>query len=92
MDLQLYPEPERFNPNRFLNHPLGAAVHLNSSNVTARDHFSYGSRKRICPGLHLAERSLFNMTARLLHTFDILPALDAQGTEICSSSMERHVT
>jgi cytochrome P450 len=82
MDANRYPNPTKFQPERFLNHSLGAAAYANSSDIAGRDHFAYGNGKRICPGLHLAERSLFNMTARLLQTFDIKPALDATGAEI----------
>lgn len=69
-------------PERFLSFPMSASAYANSPDVAKRDHFSYGGGKRICVGLHLAERSLFNFTARLLQTFQILPALDAQGNEI----------
>ncbi|KAK5310120.1 hypothetical protein LTR93_012109 [Exophiala xenobiotica] len=82
MDPFRYPEPEKFVPERFLNHPLSAAAYANTSDVEARDHFSYGGGRRICVGMHLAERSLFTLTARLLHTFDIKPALDNKGNEI----------
>jgi hypothetical protein len=33
-------------------------------------------------GLHLAERSLFTMTSRLLHIFRVEHAVDSQGNEI----------
>jgi hypothetical protein len=69
-------------PERFLDFPLSAAAYANSPDVASRDHFSYGGGKRICVGLHLAERSLFNMTARLLQAFEMRSALDAQGNEI----------
>lgn len=65
-----------------MNHTLSASAYANSSDVAARDHFSYSSGKRICPGIHLAERSLFAMTSRLLHTFEIQPALDERGRPI----------
>ncbi|KIW90067.1 uncharacterized protein Z519_09498 [Cladophialophora bantiana CBS 173.52] len=77
-----YLNPETFMPERFLDFNLSAAAYANSPDVAARDHFSYGGGKRICVGLHLAERSLFNMTARLLHAFEMLPALDVSGREI----------
>lgn len=81
-DDERYWEPESFRPERFLNHPLSAAAYANSSNVNARDHFSYGGGKRICVGMHLAERSLFTMTSRLLHIFDVQQAIDTQGRPI----------
>ncbi|KAJ9633607.1 hypothetical protein H2204_006813 [Knufia peltigerae] len=82
MDSNRYPEPNQFRPERFLSHTLSAPAYANQPDVDARDHFSYGGGKRICVGIHLAERSLFTMTSRLLHAFDIEPALDANGKPI----------
>ena len=82
MDAARYPNPNSFEPERFLDHPLSASAYANSSNVDARDHFSYGGGKRICVGIHLAERSLFTLTSRILHAFDIEPALDEKGNFI----------
>ena len=50
--------------------------------MSAHDHFSYRGGKRICVGLHLAERSLFTMTSRLLQAFDIQPATGPDGRQI----------
>lgn len=82
MDPTRYPNPNEFIPERFLEHHLSASAYANSSDVEARDHFAYGNGRRICPGIHLAERSIFNLVSHLLQTFKILPALDANGKEI----------
>lgn len=38
-----------------------------------RDHYGYGAGRRICPGMHLAERSLFVAIAKLLWAFNFAP-------------------
>src|SRR6202012_2907002 len=47
-----------------------------------RDNWTFGAGRRICPGIHVAERTLFLSTARLLWTFNIQRATDAEGREI----------
>jgi cytochrome P450 len=64
----LWQEPEKFMPERYLNHPLSAAAYTNAANPNDRDHFSYGAGRRICPGIHLAEKSLFCTSKPLLAT------------------------
>ncbi|KAJ4318839.1 hypothetical protein N0V84_006652 [Fusarium piperis] len=81
-DPKRYEQPDEFKPERFLNHKLGAAAYANSGDVDGRDHFSYGGGKRICVGLHLAERSLFSLTSALLQCFDIKPGLGPDGKEV----------
>jgi cytochrome P450 len=81
-DPKRYPEPDEYIPERFLNHPLSAPAYANSSDVAARDHFSYGDGKRICVGIHLAERSLFNLCSHLLHTFNFVRVKDSSGNLI----------
>lgn len=58
-------------PERYLNHPLSAAAYLNAADPLDRDHFSYGAGRRVCPGVHLAEKSLFLNIARVLWGFDL---------------------
>ncbi|KAI8937386.1 hypothetical protein NX059_006590 [Plenodomus lindquistii] len=82
MDPNRYSNPEEFAPERYLDYNLPASAYANSPDANARDHFAYGGGKRICVGIHLAERSLFSMTSRLLHSFNIKPALDGEGQEI----------
>lgn len=33
-------------------------------------HYGYGAGRRLCPGIHLAERSMWRITAKLLWAFE----------------------
>lgn len=70
-DSELYPEPKKFNPDRFKDDHLDANLSANQSDYRRRDHFSYGFGRRLCPGIHIAEQSLFIVISRLLWAFDI---------------------
>jgi cytochrome P450 len=82
MDPKLYDEPEEFNPARYLNKPLSAAEYINSNDPYDRDHFTYGAGRRVCPGVHVAERSLFINIVRTLWGFNITKPLAADGSVI----------
>jgi hypothetical protein len=71
-----------YNPDRYINHPKLAIDYAGSANYTNRDHYSYGSGRRICVGIHLAERTQWRVTAMLLWAFNIEPAIDETGKEI----------
>ena len=66
-------------PERFLNHPLPAAAYLNAANPNDRDHWSYGAGRRVCPGVHIAEKSLFLNIARVLWGFNLSKKVDTDG-------------
>jgi hypothetical protein len=68
-------------PERYLNHPLSAAAYVNVADPNERDHVSYGAGRRICPGIHLAEKSLFLNIARVLWAFNISKTVDDNGEE-----------
>lgn len=80
-DPKRYEDPESFKPERYLNHPLRAGVYAATSNPEERDHFTFGAGRRICPGMHLAENSLFITLAKILWAFEIRPPLGDDGEE-----------
>jgi cytochrome P450 len=72
-----YPEPDTFKPERYLT-----ADGKIDPNVRDPRTACFGFGRRICPGRHIADASLFAMVATILATVDIVRAKDAQGNEI----------
>ncbi|KAH9168015.1 cytochrome P450, partial [Lactarius sanguifluus] len=72
---ELYPDPETFDPERFLN-----------EDGTFRDDptisLAFGSGKRICPGRHLVDTTLFMVVVSVLSVFNVTKAKDENGREI----------
>ncbi|KAH9855895.1 cytochrome P450 [Lenzites betulinus] len=75
-DPKHYPGPEKFTPERFLKDGQLNPDVLDPTNIA----FGYG--RRICPGRHFAEASLFVLTATVLHTLTISAPLDANGNPV----------
>jgi cytochrome P450 len=71
MNPELHPNPDVFDPARYLDKPLPAADYINSNDPYDRDHFTYGAGRRVCPGVHVAERSLFINIVRTLWGFNV---------------------
>ncbi|KAI0774783.1 cytochrome P450 [Trametes elegans] len=77
-DPEHYPDPERFNPDRFL-----LEGQLNP-NIRDPESFVFGFGRRrvtfdLCPGRHFADVSLFITCASILHTLEISAPLDERG-------------
>lgn len=77
-----YSNPSVYNPDRYLNHPGLATEYTSSSDYENRDHYTYGAGRRICAGIHLAERTQWRMLARLLWAFRIEHAIDEKGGKV----------
>ncbi|RAO74354.1 uncharacterized protein BHQ10_010366 [Talaromyces amestolkiae] len=70
-DPNRHDDPERFWPDRYADDRTTAEQSINSPDVTKRDHFAFGAGRRICPGYHVAERSLAIAAMRILWAFEI---------------------
>jgi cytochrome P450 len=74
-DPEIYPHPEEFKPERFLN-----------EDGSVRDDptltLAYGISKRICPGRHLVDATIFIVASSVLSVFNVTKAKDENGREI----------
>ncbi len=68
-----YVDPDEFRPERFLKDGQ-----LNRDILSPRA-YAFGFGRRICPGMHFGEASLFITVASVLHALTIKPGLDAHG-------------
>ena len=78
MDPHTYSNPTVFIPERFANHTKLAPEYA-AGDWKERDHYGYGAGRRICPGMHLAERNMFLSVAKLLWAFRFENAMRVDG-------------
>lgn len=81
-DPNRHPTPRRFNPDRYKGNDQSLGDAAANPDVSKRDVFTFGAGRRICPGIHVAERSLFLGMSRVLWAFDITPKLSEAGKPI----------
>ena len=70
-----YPDPEVFKPERFLNE--NGSLRDDSVISTA-----FGAGKRICPGRHFVDSTLFIVASSVLSVFNVVKAKDENGRDI----------
>lgn len=76
-DERNYADPDKFHPERFSEtNENGEPRALDPALAV------FGFGRRICPGRHFADASLWLAMASILCTFDILPELDEGGREV----------
>jgi len=77
MDPLIFPEPEKFIPERFMpSSDPNAAIPIDPRLLT----FGYG--RRICPGRDFAEMVVWSTMVHILATTTLLKPLDAAGNEV----------
>ncbi|MCJ1447440.1 MAG: hypothetical protein MMC23_007951 [Stictis urceolatum] len=83
-----YDEPLEFHPERYLRQENDLQTNLKPE-VADADHikphgaerYIWGAGRRICPGMYLAENTLFVALAKILWEFDITPPLHDDGAK-----------
>ncbi|KAI0753249.1 CyP450 monooxygenase [Daedaleopsis nitida] len=79
-DPKYYTEPDKFMPERFLHNGR-----VNTDILNPRE-YVFGFGRRICPGLHFAEATLFITFASILHTLNIKGKVDKHGRSTLPTS------
>ena len=74
LDERRFSDPHSFIPERFLPNPEGRGEVLPDSLV-------FGWGRRVCPGRHLADDTVWLAIARMLACFVILKPVDDKGRE-----------
>ncbi|RPD77561.1 cytochrome P450 [Lentinus tigrinus ALCF2SS1-7] len=75
-DEKMYPDPERFSPERHLKGPET----LDPTSVV------FGMGRRICPGRYFADTTMFLLIASVLQLFDISPRLDDHSRPVLTEA------
>lgn len=72
-DPSRFEKPNEFMPERYLEHSLYSSEYAAMSDPYKRDHFTFSTGRRTCPGARLAENSLNIALAGLLWAFEVRP-------------------
>lgn len=75
-DEKMFPEPEKFKPERFLK---DGKLHVEGPDP---QEVIFGFGRRACPGRHIGESILFHIAASVLSLFDISKVVDVDGMPI----------
>ncbi|TFK80093.1 cytochrome P450 [Polyporus arcularius HHB13444] len=77
-DEKVYPDPERFTPERYLKEGSLDPEVMDPASVV------FGMGRRICPGRYFADATMFVLIASVLHLIGISPGLDDRGRPVVS--------
>ncbi|KAF5348483.1 hypothetical protein D9756_009666 [Leucocoprinus leucothites] len=76
-DKENFPDPDKFDPERFIKNGILCDDIIDPETIA-----TFGFGRRICPGSHIALANLYMAAASILHLFDLLPPLDADGRPV----------
>ncbi|EMC98011.1 hypothetical protein BAUCODRAFT_49145, partial [Baudoinia panamericana UAMH 10762] len=77
-----YPDPDNFRPERWLEPDWPTFKEPLSTYPNLLNFSAFGFGRRICPGNHIAERSLYVLISRIAWACDIMQKLDGKGEPI----------
>ncbi|KAG2217591.1 hypothetical protein INT45_012447 [Circinella minor] len=97
-----YPEPEKFIPERHMNYVRQRQDKFTQT-TEDRPHLAFSTGRRVCVGIHLAERSLFMAASGILSCFqidrldkdiliDVINPRKAQAPTFAPRSYNIHIT
>lgn len=82
MDEKRNPRPRDFDPTRFENDLQSEHESATNKDPDQRQNWIFGAGRRLCQGMHIAERSLFMGMARMLWAFNFERPVDERGVPI----------
>ncbi|KAF6825843.1 cytochrome p450 [Colletotrichum plurivorum] len=82
MDEDRFKNPRTFDPSRYEGDNQNSTEAAMNGDPSKRDHYVFGAGRRLCQGMHVADRSLFLSISRLLWAFNLGRAVKDQGNEI----------
>ncbi|KAK3069917.1 hypothetical protein LTR53_011379 [Teratosphaeriaceae sp. CCFEE 6253] len=87
-EAERYPDPDNFRPDRWLEPSWPTYKEPLTTYPNLQNFSAFGFGRRICPGQHIAERSLYILIARIAWCCDITQQIDASGQRIVPPSYD----
>ncbi|OAL53492.1 cytochrome P450 [Pyrenochaeta sp. DS3sAY3a] len=82
MDPERNPHPRVFDPNRFKDDHQSEHESATNKDENTRQNWIFGAGRRLCQGMHIAERSLLMGVARMLWGFNFERKEDENGNPL----------